>query len=98
MLLGVWRESGSGPPAEAVAAELSERYAHLVREVGLAQMFLRELDAPGDTGVGNRAFVRHYCVPILGEELRAGLEPCSVGPALVRGFNGDLTTLLDPGS
>lgn len=93
-LLAVWR--GEVPDdAATLAAQLSLEHRHLVREVGLASMALAELDAPGDVGVGTRAFLRHYCVPLHGADLRGELAPCRVDDALVRGFNGDLSAPFD---
>jgi hypothetical protein len=44
----------------------------------------------GDEAYGNRVFLRHYCVPLLGPDRVRGDAEYPGDAAAARGFNGDL--------
>jgi hypothetical protein len=85
-LLAVWT---STVDASVAATALSTRHSAVVREVGLAQVLLGDL-----TGEADRCFLKHYCVPLAGRDLRPSLPRCRPSRALADGFNDDLPALL----
>jgi uncharacterized protein len=86
-LLSVSTSTVDSPELAAVLSGLSVRHSELAREVALSRMTLADLHA-GD--VGNRAFLKHYCVPLAGTDLRPGLPRFRVSRALADGFNDDV--------
>jgi predicted nucleotidyltransferase len=94
-LLAVCTSAVDLPQVENLVKELSARYAELAREVALSRVTLAEIEAEDHLGLGNRAFVKHYCVCLDGVDLRPGLPRCAPSPALAAGFNGDLGGYLD---
>jgi predicted nucleotidyltransferase len=81
-LLAVWT---STVDTSAAVAALSTRHRAVVREVGLAQATLDSL-----AGEADRCFLKHYCVPLAGRDLRPSLPRCRPSRALADGFNDDL--------
>lgn len=82
-----------GVPAQRsseIAEELTARFSAICRavEVGVAQP--GDFAGPGDSAHGNRAFLRHYCVPLQGEDRYRPAEPFLGDVAAARGFNGDI--------
>ncbi|WP_417218756.1 hypothetical protein [Arthrobacter sp.] len=87
-----------GLPADVVAPVargLSARHAGLCRavEIGAAQPV--DFVGPGDAAYGNRVFLRHYCVPLIGPDPSEGIAPFRGDRAAARGFNGDIGRCLD---
>lgn len=74
---------------------LSERFGSLCRgvEIGVAQPpdFLGE----DDRAYGNQAFLRHYCVSLLGVDAFRIRAPFKADARAARGFNGDIGRHLD---
>jgi uncharacterized protein len=85
-LLAVWT---STVDVSAAVAALSTRHSAVVREVGLAQASLSDL-----AGEADRCFLKHYCVPLAGRDLRPSLPRCRPSRALADGFNDDLPALV----
>jgi hypothetical protein len=85
-LLAVWT---STVDVSAAVAALSTRHGAVVREVGLAQVRLDDL-----TGEADRCFLKHYCVPLAGRDLRPSLPRCRPSRALADGFNDDLPAVV----
>ncbi|MBO0869475.1 MAG: nucleotidyltransferase domain-containing protein [Micromonosporaceae bacterium] len=77
-----------------VEATLSTRHAGLVREVSLASASLAEVLAGDRDGLGWRCFIRHYCVPVAGTDLRPELPSCRPSRAVADGFNDDVAGLV----
>jgi predicted nucleotidyltransferase len=78
------------PEVENIGKKLSTRHAELVREVAVARATLAELRSDDDAGLGNRAFLKHYCVCLDGVDLRPDLPRCRPSRALAAGFTADL--------
>jgi predicted nucleotidyltransferase len=72
---------------DGIAAELSDSHSHVAREVGLAVVTLAELWADDLDGLGARCFVKHYCVPLDGDDVRALLPACRASPEVAWAFN-----------
>jgi hypothetical protein len=85
-LLALWT---STVDVSAVVAELSTRHGAVVREVGLAQATVDSL-----AGEADRCFLKHYCVPLAGRDLRPSLPRCRPSRALADGFNDDLAAVV----
>lgn len=93
-LLAVWAD-GVGPADLAGAeAELSERHAGLVREVGIASAALTEVFADDRDGLGWRCFLRHCCVWLAGADLRPALPACRPTRAVADALNDDVGALV----
>lgn len=71
-------------------ADLSARHADAVREVGISRVTLAEVWADDADGLGLRCFLKHYCVPLAGVDLRPELPPCRPSRELADALNGDL--------
>jgi hypothetical protein len=83
-LLAVWT---STVDVSAAVSALSTRHSAVVREVGLAGATLDSL-----AGEADRCFLKHYCVPLAGRDLRPSLPRCRPSRALADGFNDHLPT------
>jgi uncharacterized protein len=77
---------------DAVATELSAKYRDVAREIGIAVVTQAELSADDLDGLGARCFVKHYCVPLHGEDLRPPLAPCRATPEVAWAFNHNTAT------
>lgn len=75
--------------AQDLGRDLTRRWSHLVREVGVGAWSTQDLQA-GDAGHGNRVFLRHYCVWLSGPDPAADLPSYPGDQQAARGFNGDL--------
>lgn len=86
-LLTIGVSSGT---AAALGRDLSRRFATLCRgvEIGAGQ----PEDYPGDNdeAYGNRVFLRHYCVCLLGSDAFRSALPFRGDARAARGFNGDI--------
>jgi hypothetical protein len=81
----------TAPIDPSVLSGLSARHAGTTREVALAVMTPEQLHGDDDEGLGNRAFLKHYCVLLAGADARPDLPRYRPSRALVDGFAGDLT-------
>jgi hypothetical protein len=52
------------------AKDLSWRYRHLAREVGIAHATMPGLFGDDIDALGGRCFIKHYCVPLHGDDIR----------------------------
>jgi hypothetical protein len=77
---------------DAVAAELSATHRDVARGIGVAVVARAELFADGLDGLGARCFVKHYCVPLHGEDLRPLLPPCRASVEVAWAFNHNTST------
>jgi uncharacterized protein len=93
-LVAVWLSDVDEDLVARTAAELSGRHAAVVREVGVGSSTLAELFADGRDGVAARCFLRHYCIPLVGPDLRPSLPPCRPSRPVTDGFNGDVTAMV----
>jgi predicted nucleotidyltransferase len=89
-LLALWKSTVDSAAVAAVAAALSTRHSALVREVGLAEATLESIRLDAD-----RAFVKHYCVPLSGRDIRPELPRYRTSRALADGFNDDLPAVVE---
>ena len=80
----------SAVDVSALEADLSARHRDIVREVGISHGTLAQVWADGAEGLGGRCFLKHYCVPLTGVDLRAELPACRTSREVADGFNGDL--------
>jgi hypothetical protein len=88
-LLAVWTSTVDAGAVRSTVAALSTRHSAVVREVGLAEATLESLNGEAD-----RCFVKHYCVPLAGRDLRATFPRCRPSRALADGFNDDLESVV----
>jgi predicted nucleotidyltransferase len=72
---------------DGIAVELSDRFRDVAREVGLAVVTLAELWADDLDGLGVRCFIKHYCVPVDGDDVRPLLAACRASPEVAWAFN-----------
>lgn len=87
-----------GLPAEvatAVARQLSSRHAGLCRAVEIGAAQPEDFVGAGDAAYGNRVFLRHYCLRLLGAETSEDITPFRGDLAAARGFNGDIGSSLE---
>jgi hypothetical protein len=80
--------------AGQIGKELSAKYLSLCRgvEVGAAQ--LPDYEGVGDEAYGNRVFLRHYCVHLVGPDVGRSFPSFPADAAAARGFNGDIALCL----
>lgn len=88
-LLALWTSTVDDDEVAAVAAALSARHSAMVREVGLARATPDSIRLDAD-----QAFVKHYCVPLSGRDIRPELPRFRASRALADGFNDDLPTVV----
>lgn len=88
-LLALWGSTVDGDEVAAVATALSTRHSGSVREVGLAQATPESVRLPAD-----QAFLKHYCVPLSGRDVRPELPRFRPSRALADGFNDDLPAVV----
>jgi hypothetical protein len=80
------------PPAVAAAIgeRLSDRHRLLCRAVELGALASDQLEAGTDEAYGNRVFLRHYCVHLVGPARRVDVRGYPADERAARGFNGDI--------
>ncbi len=84
-----------GFEGEAVAREMSRRFAKLVRGVEISGLAAGDLIGEGDEAYGNRVFLRHYCVHLAGPDLTEAWPSFPADARAARGFNGDIAAHLE---
>ncbi len=83
-----------GFEGEAVAGEMSRRFAKLVRGVEISGLSAGDLIGERDEAYGNRVFLRHYCVHLAGPDLAEAWPSFPADARAARGFNGDIAAHL----
>lgn len=91
-LLGVGLPAGM---ARAAAHELSAEFTAVCRGVELAHLDPADLAGEGDAAYGNRVFLRHYCVLLIGPDIAADWPAFPADARAARGFNDDVGRHLD---
>ena len=76
--------------ADVMREELSARYRHLCRSVEVGAARRADYAGESDAAYGNRVFLRHYSVHVMGPDLQSGLPAYRADAAAARGFNGDI--------
>ena len=76
--------------AEAIGLALSPQFASLCRDVEVAAMQSTDLEGEADEPYGNRVFLRHYCVHLVGPRHHRPTERFAADRRAARGFNGDI--------
>lgn len=76
--------------AADVARALSVRFSDLCRAVAVAAAQPSDFSGEIDAAYGGRVFLRHYCVHLVGPDLRSALPDFSADVRAARGFNGDI--------
>ena len=76
--------------ATAISSALSREFGTLCRGVEVAAAQPADLVGEDDEPYGMRAFLRHYCIRLLGPDRQAGLSACRADARAARGFNGDI--------
>jgi hypothetical protein len=69
---------------------LSARYAGLCRGVEISAATPADLVGDSDAAHGNRVFLRHYCVHLVGPDPSTALPAFPADARAARGFNGDI--------
>ncbi|QSB14691.1 nucleotidyltransferase domain-containing protein [Natronosporangium hydrolyticum] len=93
-LLVVVTESAALARCRELAALLSQRHREIVSAVGVSAGLLSEVTAPGPAGRADRCFLKHYCVPVSGVDLRPEFPRCRPDRELAREFIGDLDRIV----
>ena len=80
------------PPlhAASLAQQLSERFWGFRRGVEIGAARPTDFDGEGDEVYGNRVFLRHYCVHLVGPDATRDVPAFPADRRAARGFNGDL--------
>ena len=77
-----------------LARELSDgltvRFESVCRSVEVGAAEASDLTGDGDEAYGFRVFLRHYCVPLVGETTHAATPGYPGDRRAARGFNGDI--------
>ena len=84
----------SADVTRTLGVELSGRHRALCRDVAIAPARVDDFVGDGDEQYGNRVFLRHYCLHLVGPDHREDrVFPADARAA--RGFNGDIARHLD---
>jgi uncharacterized protein len=94
-LLVVTQDDTASDDIKACAANLTTRFSGLVHDVGIAHVTLDELFADNLDALGNRCFIKHYCVPVHGDDLRLRLPACRPSATLAWAFNHNIAAAID---
>lgn len=78
-----------------LAATLSAQFSGMCRGVEIASTSTSAHLGDDDEAYGNRVFLRHYCVPIVGPDLLRGTRRFAADAHAARGFNGDIGLSLE---
>jgi hypothetical protein len=80
---------------DACAAKLTTQYRSVVGDVGVAHVTIGGLFADTVDALGNRCFIKHYCVPLYGDDLRSRLPPCRASAMVAWAFNHNVADAVD---
>jgi hypothetical protein len=92
-LLVVTDDNDAAAASESIkvaAANLTAHYRHLVREVGIAHTTIAGLFADDIDALGGRCFVKHYCVPLHGEDIASRLPAYRPSATIAWAFNHNI--------
>jgi predicted nucleotidyltransferase len=76
--------------ARQLASSLSTAFRGLCRGVEVGPAQLSDYEGGSDEAYGNRVFLRHYCVHLLGPDPARVLPRYQADKTAARGFNGDI--------
>jgi hypothetical protein len=76
--------------ADALSRALSEQFSDVCRAVAVGAAQHSDYVGNRDEAYGNRVFLRHYCVHLLGPDLHSALPDFAADAPAARGFNGDI--------
>jgi hypothetical protein len=82
-----------GIPADAterIALTLSARFRDICRGVEIAGASTADFQGETDEAYGGRIFLKHYCVPLFGDNMAEALPDFPGDIRAARGFNGDI--------
>ena len=94
-LLVVTVDSGSSGAVAAAAKDLCSRYRLLAREVGIAHATMPGLFGDDLDALGGRCFIKHYCVPLHGDDIRAHLPRFQPSARMAWAFNHNIAVVID---
>jgi predicted nucleotidyltransferase len=86
-LLVVLNRGEAEAKIQSFANEISAHHLDLVREVAIATVVLGEIWSNTTDGLGIRCFIKHYCLPLHGPDLRPEIPPCAASPEVAWAFN-----------
>lgn len=81
--------------ARDIGAALSGRFGDLCRGVEIGQAQPADFRGECDAAYGNRVFLHHYCVPLVGRDALRSAGPFPGDARAARGFNGDVEKCLN---
>jgi predicted nucleotidyltransferase len=93
-VLVVTRDGGSSAAVADAAKDLSWRYRHLAREVGIAHATMAGLFGDDIDALGERCFIKHYCVLLHGDDLRAQLPRYRPSATMAWAFNHNVAAAI----
>ena len=94
-LLVVTRDEAASEQITAAAAELSTQYRDLVHDVGIAHVSVDGLFDDNIDALGNRCFIKHYCVPLHGDDIRSRLPACRPSVTMAWAFIHNVADAID---
>ncbi|WP_420451952.1 nucleotidyltransferase domain-containing protein [Ilumatobacter sp.] len=81
--------------AASISSSLSTDFSDLCRGVEIASAAESDFTGATDEAYGNRVFLHHYCVRLVGPEIDRAGSPFPADLHAARGFNGDIAQHLD---
>ena len=94
-LLVVTHDDTASDDIKACAANLTTRFSGAVHDVGIGHVTVDELFADNLDALGNRCFIKHYCLPVHGDDLRPRLPSCRPSATLAWAFNHNTEAAID---
>ena len=94
-VLVVTVDSSSSEAVADAAKDLSWGYRHLAREVGIAHATLPGLFGDDIDALGGRCFIKHYCVPLHGDDIRDQLPSYRPSATMAWAFNHNVADAID---
>lgn len=79
-----------GATSRELGRTLTAEFPGICRGVEIGSAQLADYEGPGDEAYGNRVFLRHYCVHLVGPDAAQSLPEFPADRAAARGFNGDI--------
>lgn len=83
------------PDAATLGGRLSAEHADTCRGVEVADTAATDFAGDSDAAYGNRVFLRHYCVHLVGPDPSTAFPPFPADARAARGFNGDIDRHLE---